>query len=271
MIETPKSSIALVRQVPADYQHCIRPAPGDPVFGGNGEPIDVGLAKAQHDQYCHALSAAGLQVVQLPAQDHLPDSCFTEDPATVFGQTAVISSMKFPSRVPETETMLEVLRGFKMQTFTIRPPATLEGGDVVKAGKKIFVGLSDRTNLQGIEALQKLTPEGHQVIPVPLHGTLHLGTVCQYLGEKDGVPVILYAPGFFDPAVFKGFHKLEVPPDEAYAANAIAVNGTVIMPSGYPKTKKMLIDAGYNRIVEVPTSEIRKGGGSLTCLSKLIA
>lgn len=127
---------ALVRPVPESYNDCVR---------SNREQIDVALARKQHTEYCSTLEQLGLKLIPVSADDTLPDSCFVEDTAVIFGEKAVICNMKTKSRAKEIIEVAKVLGKMK-ETHYIKPPATIDGGDILKVEDTVFVGLTSRTN-----------------------------------------------------------------------------------------------------------------------------
>lgn len=252
---TPKAKYALVRPVPNSYDKCIRT---------NTEGIDVELAKKQHMEYCKALENLGLKLLWARGDDTLPDSCFVEDTAVVFGEKAVVCNMKMESRKGEVVEIAKMLEKMK-KVYCIEPPATIDGGDVLKIGKEVFVGLTARTNIYAVEQLRKiLENDGFNIIPVKVDGVTHFKSVCTYLGNG----YVVLAEGYFNADVFKGYNRLVVPPSEQYASNCLAVNGVVLMAKGYPKTRRLIEREGFT-IQELEMSEFRKGEGALTCLSIL--
>jgi dimethylargininase len=246
---------ALVRPVPNSYDKCIRT---------NTEKIYVELAKRQHAEYCNALKNLGLKLLWTKGDDTLPDSCFVEDTAIVFGEKAVVCNMKMESRKKEVVEVAKVLKKFKKLHF-IKPPATIDGGDVLKIGKNVFVGLTSRTNVYAATQLRKiLESDGFNIFTVKVYGVTHLKSVCTYLGNG----YIALAEGYFDINIFKDYNWLVVPKKEQYAANCLAVNEVVLMAMGYPKTRRLIVREGFT-VQELEMSEFRKGEGALTCLSIL--
>ncbi len=246
---------ALVRPVPDSYDRCVR---------SNREIINVTRAKEQHAEYCETLTQLGLKLITVDADNTLPDSCFVEDTAAIFGEKAVICNMKTESRAKETIEVAKVLSKLK-ETYYIKPPATIDGGDILKAADTVFVGLTARTNLLAVKQLEGILAESDfQVVPVRVHDVLHLKSACTYLGDN----CVLVAEGFFDTDLLRGYRKIVVPKGEEYAADCLAVNGTILVAKGYPKTKKSIERAGF-LIRELDVSEFRKGDGALTCLSIL--
>jgi len=244
---------AIVRPVPDSYDRCIRK---------NVEKIDVALAKGQHAEYCKALQKLGLKLIWIKGDDTLPDSCFVEDTAIIIGKKAIICNMKIKSRAPEVIEVAKVLEKLK-ETYYIKPPATVDGGDVLKIENKVFVGLSARTNLHAVHQLKKVL-EGSdiEIVPVKVQNVLHLKSACTYLGNN----YIVLSKGHFDVSVLRDYEKIVVPRGEEYAADSLAINGTVLMARGYPKTKKLVENEGFS-VKEIEMSEFRKGEGALTCLS----
>lgn len=228
------------------------------------EPIDAPAAAAQHRVYCDALAACGARVVTLPSVDELPDSVFVEDTAIVLDEIAVLTRPGVASRRGEVsliEPEVSRLRRF----VRVEAPATLEGGDVLRLGHTLYVGLSPRTNKAGAEALRRLVaPHGYQVVTVELRGCLHLKTGCSGLDEET----VLVNPDWVDAAVFHGREVVAVDAAEPWAANVLHVGGPVCVSSAFPRTAEMLAARGYDvRAVEV--SEFAKAEGGLTCMSLL--
>lgn len=244
---------ALVRSVPDSYDHCVRT---------NVEKIDVTLAKKQHAEYCTALKKLGLELVRIKRDDTLPDSCFVEDTAVILGEKAVICNMKVESRVKEVVEVTKVLEELK-KTYHIKPPAIIDGGDVLRIEDKVFVGLSARTNLHAVQQLAKIMESSNmEIVPVKIHNILHLKSACTYLGNN----YVIFSKGHFDTDILRGFRKIVVPSGEEYAADCLAIGETVLMAKGYPKTKKLIDKEGF-LARELEMSEFRKGDGALTCLS----
>lgn len=229
-----------------------------------GKP-DYALALKQHDAYIAALESCGVAVTVLPADERYPDSCFVEDPAVITRCCAIITNPGAPSRNGEKEEILSAIRAFfpEDKIEYIRSPGTLEGGDVMMVGDHFYVGRSARTNAEGIrQFIAILKKHGLSGSEVPLEKVLHLKTGVNYLENGN----LLVSGEFVDKPDFAGYHRIEIPEEEAYAANCIWVNGTVIVPEGYPAVEKAVRDLGY-RVLLVDTSEYRKLDGGLSCLS----
>jgi len=247
---------AIVRPVPDSYDRCIRT---------NREKIDVALAKRQHAEYCQALQKLGLSLTWIRGDNALPDSCFVEDTAVVFGEKAVICNMAAKSRANEVAEVAKAMSELK-ETYRIKPPATIDGGDVLRVDDRVLVGISARTNLHAVRQLKKiLENSGMKVVPVKVHQVLHLKSACTYLGNG----VVILSRGCFDTKVLQGLGKIFVPKGEDYAADCLAVNGTVLIAEGHAETRKLVEKEGF-RVEELEISEFRKGDGALTCLSILL-
>jgi dimethylargininase len=240
--------------VPTTYDHCIR--------SDTTATIDVKLAAEQHERYCAALAAAGVDVVRLEADDRYPDCCFVEDPALVIGDRVVILNMGESSRRGESEAIREELSSLRGVTV-MGAPGTVEGGDVLRIGNKVYVGVGPRSDRVGFDTLRSLFgAEGFDVIPVELHNTLHLKSVCAYLGGDH----VVWCPGHFDENLLADYQRIDVRAADAYSANCIALNGRVFVAEGFPETVARIERAGFDTI-EVPVSEFRKGDGGVSCLS----
>ena len=229
-----------------------------------GQPI-YEKALAQHEKYIEALKKCGVEVTVLEADERYPDSCFVEDPALITRKCAIITNPGAASRNGEKDEIIGAVRKFfpEDKIEYIKDPGTLEGGDVMMVGDTFYVGLSARTNAEGIRQLGEiLNKYGLEFVQVPLEKVLHLKTGVNYLENNN----MLVSGEFIDKPEFAKYNKIVIPEEEAYAANCIWVNGTVIVPEGYPAVLKAVQDAGYETLV-VDTSEFRKIDGGLSCLS----
>jgi dimethylargininase len=226
------------------------------------EAIDVSVAKAQHWQYEQYLVALGCVVHQLPAEPALPDSVFVEDAAIVLDELAIITRPGAASRRPETETIAEALEPYR-RLFHIAPPGTIDGGDVLRIGRKLFVGLSGRTSHAGLEQMSVLLePFGYTVQAVPVSGCLHLKSAVTQVAANT----LLINPRWTNAAAFGRMKLIEVDESEPFAGNALLIEDTVIYPTGFPVTRRRLEDHGI-RVMAVDTSELGKAEGGVTCCS----
>jgi len=217
----------------------------------------------QHKKYCGVLSSFGLEIFSIESDKDLPDGVFVEDTAVVFEETAVITRPGALSRRGETESVKKALGKFYSQLEFIREPGTLDGGDVLQIGKNVYVGITSRTNIQGIEQLKEhLVPFGYIVQPVKFSGMLHLKSGISYPGDNT----VLVVKELSNVDLFKKYKKIIVPGNESYAANSININGTVLVPEGFPDTRELLEKSGF-KTMAVDVSEFRKVDGGLSCLS----
>ena len=229
------------------------------------QPIDVGLAQRQHQQYENALCDLGARVISLPAEPGLPDCMFVEDPAVVVDELAVMTRMGAESRRKETESLAPVLARFRPVEW-LRAPATLEGGDVLRVGPLLFVGLSGRTNQAGVEQLAEiLKPLGYAVRGVAVRGCLHLKSGCCAIGEQR----ILANRAWIDTTALDGFEIVDVPPEEPAAANVLTLGETALVPAAYPLTAALLQRRGW-KVRPLDISELMKAEAGLTCSSILL-
>ena len=226
------------------------------------QPIDVARAIAQHEAYAACLESLGIRVIRLPAAPEFPDGVFVEDPALVLDEIAVITRPGAASRRGEAESLAEALAPFR-PLRRIREPGTLEGGDVVRIGRALFVGRSARSNREGMEQLARGTAAfGYTVEGVEICGCLHLKSACTYLGRET----ILANPNWVDLAPFAGCRVIEVARAEPAAADALAIGDTVILPASFPQTAGLLEQAGW-RVMPVDVSELQKAEAGVTCMS----
>lgn len=229
---------------------------------GLGLP-DYELALAQHGEYVKALETCGLAVTVLEPDEVFPDSCFIEDTCLVTRSCVVITRPGAGSRRKEIDAVARAMAGFGLPMKQIQAPGTLDAGDVMMVGDHFYVGLSERTNQEGVDQLAAiLEPFGLTVSTIALSSVLHLKTGISYLENN----VLLAFGEFLSKPELVSFDILEVGEDEAYAANSVWINNRVIVPKGCPNTLKMIQDKGYATIA-VDVSEFRKLDGGLSCLS----
>jgi dimethylargininase len=231
----------------------------------NKEPIDVSKAAAQHAAYEECLRQLGVRVVSLAIEPDLPDAVFVEDAAVVVDEAAVIPVMGAPSRRPETLGIAAALAAYRPIKF-LEPPATLDGGDVLRIKRTLFVGASSRTNAAGIAQLRAaLAPLRYEVNAVETRRCLHLKSGCSYVGRNS----ILVNRKWVDETPFAGFELLDVPAEEPAGSNALLIEDTLIVPSAFPRTIAMLEARGFTvRPIEV--SELQKAEGGVTCTSIIL-
>jgi len=228
------------------------------------QPIDLAKAEEQHRAYQQLLEKLGARVITLPAEAALPDSMFVEDPAIVLDELAIILPLGTESRRPEAASIAQALTTFR-KVARVDLPGTAEGGDIFRVGRRLFAGLSSRTNEEGVRQLGSiLAPYGYDVISVAVTGCLHLKSAVTYIGRNT----LLANRGWFDTKPFSGFEWVDVALEEPHAANALALGGTVIFPASFPRTRARLEARGF-QVTPLDISELQKAESGLTCSSLL--
>jgi dimethylargininase len=227
--------------------------------------IDVGIAREQHRAYENALISAGCELRRLPELPECPDAVFVEDTAIVLRELAIVTRPGAESRRPETDAVATVLRPLRKLSY-IREPGTVDGGDVLVVDKTLFVGISGRTNDEGIQQIRAIVePVGYRVITVQVNSCLHLKSAVCALDDRT----LLIHRNWIDADAFKTYSLIDIDPDEPFAANALKVGDRVIYPSAYRKTRDRLQEAGFNlRLVDA--SELARAEGGVTCCSVLV-
>lgn len=219
-------------------------------------------ALEQHTAYCNVLRACGVEVTVLEADERYPDGCFVEDTAVVTEKIAVITRPSNPARLGEEESILPVISKYR-KVERIIAPGSLEGGDIMRVENHFFIGITKRTNVEGATQLsQILSKHGYTASLVHVKDILHLKTGIAYLGDAS----FIATDSMRRNVQAKRIIKLE--PNEEYSANCLRVNGKLLIPKGFAKSKEQLGNLGYS-IIEVEMSEFRKMDGGLTCLSLL--
>ena len=227
--------------------------------------IDVDREAVQHGEYERALARLGAEVVRVPAAPAHADAVFVEDTAVVVQEMAIIARPGAASRRGETSAVAEVLRGFRPLAF-IEGPGTLDGGDVLRLGTVLYVGLSGRTNMAGAAQLRAhLAPFGYEVRTAVPTGCLHLKTAVTAIGDDA---VVLNA-AWIDPATFAHCEVVQVDPREPFAANAVRVHDALLVAEAFPRTRERL-EARGARVEAVDASELAKAEGAVTCCSILL-
>jgi len=246
---------AITRQVSPNINRC------ELTFHAR-QPIDVKRAIDQHETYLRLLSELGLQIIQLAAEPDLPDSVFVEDPAVVVDELAIISRMGAISRRLEAGLLAQELSKYRPLEFLTKP-AMLDGGDVMRIGHTVYVGVSARTNREGIDQLSGfLRPHGYEVRPVSVTGCLHLKSATSRVGRES----LLVNRSWIDSDALSEFDLIEVPTEEPNAANALLVGEVVVLPKSFPKTRALLERHGIP-VRQVGMSELQKAEAGVTCCS----
>lgn len=226
------------------------------------QAIDAARAAAQHDQYEHALARHGCTVVRVAAAPELPDAVFVEDAAIVLDEIAVITRPGAESRRAETASIASALRNYRPLVH-IHAPATIDGGDVLRVDRTLYVGRSQRTNAAALEQLQKLAPD-YEVVAVDFRGCLHLKSAVTQIDERT----LLFNPDWIE--AFEGFEMIAVDPTEPFAANALFLHGAIVHAASHARTRRRLEQRGY-RVVPVDVSELEKAEAGVTCCSLMVS
>ena len=228
------------------------------------QAIDFAKAEEQHRAYQTLLEKCGARVISLPPEPTLPDSMFVEDPAIVLDELAIILPLGTESRRPESGSIAQALSKFR-KLARVELPGQVEGGDVLRIGRRLFAGLSSRTNPEGIRQLAAITaPHGYEVVAVKVTGCLHLKSAVTYIGRNT----LLANRAWFDATPFAAFAWVDVAPEEPHAANALLIGSTVIFPSAFPRTRARLETSGF-QVSRIDISELQKAESGLTCSSLL--
>jgi len=253
------SRIALVRDVSPSLERC-------ELSFQQRVSIDLEKAREQHASYMRVLEKLGCRVEALPTLPENPDAVFVEDTAVVLDEVAVITRPGAESRRAEVDSSAAALARYRKLAY-IEAPGTLDGGDVLTVGRRLYVGLSGRSSKDGIQQLRDhLRPYGYQVAGVDLHGCLHLKTAVTQVAEDT----LLINPAWVHRSAFKGMDFIEVDMSEPPAANAVRVGDTLIYPTSFPRTRERLEQRGLN-LHAVDMSETEKAEGGVTCCSLIFA
>jgi dimethylargininase len=224
---------------------------------------DFARACRQHDSYITALETCGLSVTILAPDEAFADSTFIEDTCLVTENCVVMTRPGHPARRGETRSVAHAMARLDRPVMEITAPGTLDAGDVMRVDHHFYVGLSDRTNQEGIGQLAKvLGPFGYTVSAIELTSVLHLKTGVSYLENNR----LLAWGDFVTRPEFSKFTILAVDDDEAYAANSVWINDRVLVPEGFEKTRALIAAHGYDTLA-VDVSEFQKLDGGLSCLS----
>ena len=250
--------IAITRPVSASIARC-------ELTYREREPIDLELARRQHAAYEALLESLGQEIVRLPALHDHPDAVFVEDAAVAFDELAVLAPMGAASRTGESATVAAALARFLPVTH-LTLPATLDGGDVLRVGRRVFVGMSRRTNREAVEQLARvLRPYDYEVVGVSVRGALHLKSACTAIGSD----ALVANPDWVDLTPFTSMRVVPVDSSEPWAGSVLHIDGAVVMPAGFPRTEGLLRSDGHD-VQAIDLSELRKAEGGPTCLSILL-
>lgn len=251
-------AVALTREVPSSIARC-------ELTHLERIAIDVGRAAAQHAAYESTLEQLGCVIERVAAAPEHPDSVFVEDTALVLDELGVVARPGADSRRGETHGVATALGRYR-RLACLQAPATLDGGDVLSLGRRVFVGQSSRTNLAGARQLEQMVrPHGYEVRVVPVGRCLHLKSAVTAVGDET----ILINPQWADASLFGAARCIEVDPSEPHAANALRIGDVVVMPQSAPRTAERLEAAGF-RVSTVDVSELAKAEAGVTCCSLIV-
>jgi dimethylargininase len=224
--------------------------------------VDHAVALQQHERYCEALQRHGAQLRRLSVNAEHGDGCFIEDNAVVVDEVAILATMGASHRRHEPHAIAAVLAEYRPIEY-VADNARLEGGDVLRINRDIFVGRSARTNQRGVDELRRiLEPLGYRVIGVDVADGLHLKTACTALDAST----LLAHRAWLDMSPFQRFAVIDVHPDEPTAANVLRIGDAIVMHEGCPRTIERVRER-FARAQTVDISEFAKADGGLTCLS----
>ena len=229
-------------------------------------PLDVELAERQHAQYAQTLVSLGCRLLELAPEPDLPDSVFVEDMVVVLDDVAVLTRPGAESRRPEVASVASVIELWR-PCVRIEAPGTLDGGDVLRVGRELFVGQSGRSNAEGISQLAAaIAPFGYRTVPVPVRGCLHLKSAVTLVAPDT----LLINDAWVDRSHWPGMRFIPVAPEEPHAANALRVADAVIHPASESRTRERLVAAGL-KVVPVDVTEVQKAEGGVTCCSVIFS
>ena len=249
------SFIALVRDVSPSLERC-------ELSFQDRESIDVEKARAQHRSYVETLAKLGCRVETLPTLPENPDAVFVEDTAVVLDEVAVITRPGAESRRAEVDSTAASLARHRTLRY-IEPSGTLDGGDVLTVGRTLYVGRTARSDASGIEQLRShVKPHGYEVKAVEVRGCLHLKTAVTQVAQD----ILLINPAFVSESAFPGLRFIHVDPTEPAAGNAVWLDGGVVYPVSFPRTRTRLEREGL-KLHPVDLSETEKAEGGVTCCS----
>jgi dimethylargininase len=228
------------------------------------QPINLEIAQQQHHAYEKILGQLGARVISLPAEPALPDSMFVEDPALVLEELAVVFPLGTETRRREAATIAAALAPFRKLAH-VELPGIIEGGDILRIDRKLYVGLTARTNVEGISQLAGIVaPHGYEVIAVPVTGCLHLKSAVTALDNHT----LVANRAWFESSLMKNYVWVDVDPAEPHAGNALAISDTVMFPASFPRTRARIEARGF-QVMPIDISELQKAESGLTCSSLL--
>jgi len=250
-----------------DFTDAILRAPGRSAVHGlrvndGPAPTSDGIAR-EHAAYARALAACGLRLTILDPLESHPDALFVEDPALAFPEGAILLRPGAESRAAEAAHLRPVLERHFAEVQTLAE-GHADGGDVMVTPGEILIGLSARTDETGARALvAALARLGKPArIVTPPRGALHLKTIASLIDEET----ILTTQEGKESGLFSGFRQIALAPDEAPAANALRINDTLLLATGYPRIADHLARLGHD-VVLLDTTHVARIDAGMSCMS----
>lgn len=246
-------NIALMREISPSISEC-------EITKITRKPIDPDEARRQHEHYAQTLRDLGYKIHMIDADDRLPDSAFIEDTALVLDEIAVIANPGASSRKGETKAVSEALSIYRDLEF-IGESGTLDGGDVLRVDRTLYVGKSGRSSAVGISNLRDIVgPHGYSVVGVPVTGCLHLKSAATLVSADT----LLINPSWVDPDAFGDLRTVTVDRAEPYGANTLLLDGGLLYSTSYPATRRKLEELGLETVA-IDLSELAKAEGNISC------
>lgn len=258
MTTQPQRRLAITREISAAIENC-------ELTHLDRTPIDLARARAQHEAYEDVLRELGYEVHRLPTDDTMPDSVFIEDTALVLDELAVITRPGAESRRPETAAVAEAVRTHR-PVAAILAPGTLDGGDIVRLGRRILVGVGYRSNESGVKQLRAIVgSQDYTVEGVQFEGCLHLKSAASIVADD----LVLINPAWVDARRFAPLRTIDIDPAEPLAANALRIGDAIVYAAEHARTRQRLEAAGLT-VYSVSNEELSKAEGGVTCCSLLL-
>ncbi len=226
-----------------------------------GRP-DVARLAEQYEAYARVLRELDIDVIELPPLQGFPDAYFVEDTAILIDEVAIIARPGVSARLGEQNAIEQTISAYR-DMVRIDPPGTLDGGDILQVGSTFFIGHSDRTNATGCAQLGAILDRfGYSWSVINVTIGPHLKSSVSYIGDNT----LLLTGDLAVHAAFDGYEKIMVDQEEQYASNSLLINGHILTPVGFPRTRRKL-DALGCTVRALNMSEFQKMDGGLSCLS----
>ncbi len=243
-------------------------------------PVDLAVARREHDAFVGTLETLGVTVHVLDAELDDPDLVYTFDPLLVTDRGAIPLRPGKANRAGEPATLEAWTAAAGIPTHgRIEAPGTVEGGDTLWLRPDLFcIGRTLRTNDTGTRQLAGLVGGDVRIFDVPYwRGAaelIHLMSVISPVADDLAVVYLPLLPvGLWSLLGELGIRLVEVP-DEEFATlgcNVLAVRPrVVVIAEGNPRTSAALEAAGCE-VHTYPATEIGvNGSGGPTCMTRPI-